>query len=155
MRNQRRTKAPYTVDSIERALTHHEQRGSVDGWMHFTVPSSRWIVALADFDEIEFTDREAWALCCGLSAADRAAQPRVLREIGRNIGPYLLRCSRRAGEVLTIAAGGGPRNSWEELAVYCPLCNCNKSDERIEPNPVTEACRDARCLCHDEDWPTR
>lgn len=34
---------------------------------------------------------------------------------------------------------------------YCPRCYCNKSGDVGEPNPVTEACDDSRCVCHDED----
>lgn len=155
MRNQRRTKAPYTIESIERALTHHGRRGAVDAWHHLTVPSSKWIVTLSGHAPIEdLSDREIWALCCGLAAADRAAQPRVLREIGAAVGPELLRKSRTSNAIRTIAAGGGPVGPWEELDVFCPLCRCRKSGHKSEPNQIDQACSDARCICHDDDWET-
>jgi hypothetical protein len=36
-----------------------------------------------------------------------------------------------------------------EDAVYCSACNCTKSDDAAEPNPITEACSNEECLCHD------
>lgn len=54
-------------------------------------------------------------------------------------------------QLLRIAAGGGPRNRAEDHVVYCPLCRCNKSGDREEPNARTEACNDESCLCHTEE----
>lgn len=154
MTSQRRTREPYTVESIERALLHHTRRGGVDAWHHYTVPSSRWIVTLPGYDPIEnLSDREIWALCCGLAAADRAAEERVLRQDGKRLGPILLRWYDTA-RVRTIAAGGGPVTVFDDLQVYCPLCRCNKSGHRTEPNQIVESCSDSRCICHDDDWET-
>lgn len=153
MRNQRRTKQAFSKESIERALVHHSARGSVDTWKAPDQYRHWWVVAVPGFDAIELTDKEAWAFCVGLAAADRAAQPRVLREIGKDMGPILLRYSRPE-KVHYIAAGGGPCDDLERLEVYCPLCHCNKSGSVNHCNVMTDACVDERCMCHEEDWPT-
>lgn len=155
MRSQHRTKAPYTVESIARALTHHKGRGGI---REFRVPGdsiAKWSITVpGEFEPLDMSDREAWALCVGLAAADRAAQARVLREHGKALGPDLLRRSRTATAIRTIAAGGGPVGPWEELDVFCPLCRCRKSGYKSVPNQIDDACSGSRCLCHDDDWET-
>ena len=54
-------------------------------------------------------------------------------------------------ELLTIAAGGGPRNDRERAVCFCPACGCNKSGDLTQPNVKTEACDDPRCPCHIPD----
>jgi hypothetical protein len=153
MKSQRRTKTPYTRESIERALIHHSARGGVETWHAPNPGESKWRVKVPGFDDVELSEGETWAFCVGLAGADRAAEPRVLRDIGKRLGPELLRWSR-IGSLRAIAAGGGPKDVWDELVVYCPLCRCNKSGHRTAPNQITDACVDERCLCHDDDWET-
>lgn len=50
-----------------------------------------------------------------------------------------------------IAAGGGPKSLGDHFHVYCPECDCNKSGNVQEANPITEACQNAACRCHDEE----
>ena len=52
--------------------------------------------------------------------------------------------------LLSIAAGGGPRNQAERDVVYCPLCSCRKNGWADEPNGIDESCEDRDCPCHDE-----
>ncbi len=53
--------------------------------------------------------------------------------------------------LMAIARGGGPRSANDDLAVYCPLCNCRKSGCIDTPNGHDECCADDDCWCHDED----
>lgn len=68
----------------------------------------------------------------------------------RLIDPAVLRVTDKA-LVMRIAAGGGPMYEGDHDAIYCPLCDCNRSGCADEPNGVTEACRDGGCPCHRED----
>jgi hypothetical protein len=74
VKNQRR-KTPGSRESIERALTHHRERGGVVG---FSAPGvlhpTKWVVTLNGLGPDYFTDAEAKAVCLGLAAADRAAE---------------------------------------------------------------------------------
>jgi len=76
VKNQRR-KTPGSRESIERALTHHRDRGGV---VAFSPPGSlhptKWVVTLNGLGPDYFTDAEVKGVCLGLAAADRAAQER-------------------------------------------------------------------------------
>ena len=69
-----RRRTPYTHDSIQRALTHHELTGAI----HLSSPPipgdrpGRWRVKLSEVEEpLLLTNAEAYALCVGLAAGER------------------------------------------------------------------------------------
>lgn len=70
-RSPRRQK-PYTVESIGRALAHHEHTRAIYLYSPPIPGEGKWKVKLSDVEEPLFlTHAEAYALCVGLAAGER------------------------------------------------------------------------------------
>jgi hypothetical protein len=67
-----RRRRPYSVESIHRALQHHEVTGAVHSVSPPGGGRSKWRIVIDGYAEpLELTTREAWALCNGLAAGER------------------------------------------------------------------------------------
>src|SRR5689334_10673351 len=99
-------------------------------------------------------DPEEGAIACG----DRAyfavdTNEGTMWVCGKHLGSIVDVATLRTYDkrkLMTIAAGGGPRNRAEDEIVYCKFCNCRKNGWADEPNHVDESCVDPSCPCHNE-----
>ncbi len=72
MRNQRRTKAPYSKESLGRALAHHEHTRAIHTYSPPSEGRPTWRINFDGFESVELTTPQVYALCLGLAAAERA-----------------------------------------------------------------------------------
>lgn len=65
-------KQPYTHESVQRALLHHEQTGAIHNGSPPIAPGEKYRVTLrGGMDRMEFTLKEAYAFCVGLAAGEQ------------------------------------------------------------------------------------
>lgn len=66
-------KKPYTADTVERALEHHEATKVIRAYHRPQGPTlGKWIVRLNELDDpLELSLPEAYVLCLGLAQAER------------------------------------------------------------------------------------